>query len=89
MDAACAAASASATWAASRSARSAGSGPRGDQVGERAARDVLHGDVVDPGVGVDLVDGEDVGVVEGGGGLAPPAGSAACAVGVAGPVAAA
>ena len=36
---------------------------------ERAALDVLHGDEVDAGGAVDVVDRDNAGVVEGGGGL--------------------
>ena len=43
--------------------------PGGHEIGQRPARDELHGDVVEPGVGADLVDGQDVGMVERGRGL--------------------
>jgi hypothetical protein len=57
----------------------------GDKLGEGAALDVLHGDVVQTGVGIDLIDGQDAGVVQSGSGLGFPE-EAPPPVGVAGPL---
>ena len=67
MPAACAAARAPAIWTAYLSV--SGDFTRQGQILEGPAGDQLHGDVLDAAGRADVVDGDDVGMVEGGRGL--------------------